>query len=100
MNLNLIYSIQIEYVRWENQLGKGLHPGYSKATIKHGGCNVIACSSASGFVPFVEIQTKSAQGNLATHILQYAECKMPLWRLFQHDNDPKHSLKFLRLVIS
>ena len=82
--------------------GKRLHPRYSKATIKHGGGNVMVwtCFSASGVGPFVEIQTKMDRfvyrDILASHLLNYAEWEMPLRWVFQHDNDPKHSSKLVK----
>ena len=76
---------------------KEFDPYYTKKTLKFGGGSIMVwgCFSSSGIGPIYLI-TDSMTANIYTNILKeimlpHAEDNMPLFWIFQQDNDPKHT---------
>lgn len=79
--------------------GERLNPKYCKATVKHGGGNILVwgCFSGQGIGPIHKIDgimdRFMYRDILKDVMLPYADEEMPLQWRFQQDNDPKHTSK-------
>lgn len=77
-------------------------PKYTRATVKHGGGNIMVwgCFSGCGMGPLIKIEGKMDRFQylriLQEHMLPYAEENMPLQWRFQQDNDPKHTARLVK----
>lgn len=90
----------IRYVRRPKH--ERLNPKYVLPTVKHGGGSVMVwgCFSGYGMGPIHRIEGIMDRYKYATILedimLPYAEWNMPLRFIFQQDNDPKHTSKFVK----
>lgn len=81
---------------------KRLDPRYCKGTVKHGGGNIMVwgCFSGQGLGPLQKIDgimDRFLYKDILENVMvPYAEWNMPLSWHFQHDNDPKHTSKFVK----
>lgn len=79
-----------------------IKPQYCKGTVKHGGGSTMVwgCFSYAGVGPIHQIITtmdRFVYKNMLENVmLPYAEENMPIIWVFQHDNDPKHTSKFVK----
>lgn len=97
---NLMNSDGMNYVR--RPRGERLNPKYTVPTVKHGGGSVMVwgCFSGLGMGPLFRIQGNMDRfmykDILQENLIPYSDEIMPLSHYFQHDNDPKHTSKFVK----
>lgn len=97
---NLVHSDGIRYVR--RPVNKRFDPKYTIGTVKHSGGNIMewGAFNFSGIGPLHRVNGIMDQFHykeiLENEMLPYAEDKMPVTWVFQHDNDPKHTTRSIK----
>jgi len=97
---SLFKSDGIVYVR--RPANQRLNPKYTCPTVKHGGGSVMVwgCFSGYGMGPLYKIEgimdRFKYKDILENQMVPYADETMPLRHVFQQDNDPKHSSRYVK----